>query len=59
MTTTVRMLLAAAVLMLLAGVIFALLRLWIYAALLGAGALGCAAAAMNHRGRRETGTARK
>ena len=37
MTTTVRMLLAAAVLMLLAGVIFAILCLWIYAALLGAG----------------------
>ena len=52
MTTTVRMLLAADALMLLAGVIFALSRLWIYAALLGAGALGCAAAAMNHRGRR-------
>lgn len=52
MTTTVRLLLAAAVLMLLAGVIFALLRLLIYAALLGAGALGCAAAARNHRGRR-------
>ena len=52
MTTTVRLLLAAAVLMLRAGVIFALLRLWIYAALLGAGARGYAAAAMNHRGRR-------
>ena len=52
MTTTIRMLLAAAALMLLAGVIFALLRLWIYVALLGAGALGCADAAMNHRGRR-------
>ena len=52
MTTIVRLLLAAAVLMLLAGVIFALLRLWIYAALLGVGALGCADAAMNHRGRR-------
>ena len=45
MTTTVRMLL-------LAGVIFAILCLRIYAALLGAGALGCAAAAMIHRGRR-------
>ena len=40
MTTTVRMLLAAAALMLLAGVIFAILCLRIYAALLGAGALG-------------------
>lgn len=52
MTTTVRMLLAAAALMLLAGVIFSIFCLWIYAAMLGAGALGCAAAAMNHRGRR-------
>ena len=52
MTTTVRMLLAAAALMLLAGVIFALLRLWIYAALLGAGALGLRSRAMIHRGRR-------
>lgn len=52
MTTIVRMLLAAAALMLLAGVIFAILCLWIYSALLGAGALGCAAAAMIHRGRR-------
>ena len=52
MTTTVRMLLAAAVLMLRAGVIFSILCLRIYAALLGAGALGCAAAAMIHRGRR-------
>ena len=40
MTTTVRMLLAAAVLMLLAGVIFSILCLRIYAALLGAGTLG-------------------
>ena len=52
MTTTVRMLRAAVALMLLAGVIFAILCLRIYAALLGAGALGCAAAAMIHRGRR-------
>ena len=52
MTTTVRMLLAAVALMLLAGVIFAILCLRIYAALLGSGGLGCAAAAMIHRGRR-------
>lgn len=53
MTTTVRMLLAAAALMLLAGVIFAIFcacgftrPCWVRAR------WACAAAAMNHRGRR-------
>lgn len=38
---TVRLLLAAAALMLLSGGLCGFLGLWIYAALLGVGALGC------------------
>ena len=52
MTTTVRMLLAAAVLMLLAGVIFAILCLRITRPCWVRARWACAAAAMNHRGRR-------
>ena len=53
--TTVRLLAVAGVLMLLAGGIFAFLRLWIYAALLLAGAFGCLAGALGFRkwGRKE------
>ncbi len=47
--TTVRLLAAAGVLMLLAGCIFAFMRLWLYAALLGAGAFGCLVGAMNFK----------
>ena len=47
--TTVRLLAVAGVLMLLAGGIFAVLRLWIYAALLLAGAFGCLAGALGFR----------
>ena len=47
--TTVRLLAVAGVLMLLAGGIFAFLRLWIYAALLLAGAFGCLAWALGFR----------
>ena len=47
--TTVRLLAVAGVLMLLAGGIFAFLRLWIYAALLLAGAFGCLAEALGFR----------
>lgn len=50
--TTARLLLAAAALLLLAGAIFAFMKLWLYVALLGAGALGCAAAALSHRDER-------
>ena len=42
---------AAGVLMLLAGALFALIRQWVYAALIWAGALGCLAAALNFRGK--------
>ena len=47
--TTVRLLAAAGVLMLLAGGIFVFLRLWIYAALLLAGAFGCLAGTLGFR----------
>ena len=48
--TAVWLLAAAGVLMLLAGGIFALMRKWLYAALLGAGAIGCIAGAINRKG---------
>ncbi len=47
--TIIRLLLAAGVLMLLAGCIFAFLKLWIYSALLCAGAIGCLVAALNFK----------
>lgn len=39
------------ILMLLAGGIFAFIKLWLYAAMLGAGALCCLAAAINFKNR--------
>ena len=50
---TVRLLIAAGVLMLPAGVIFAFLKLWLYAALLAAGAFGCLIGAMNFNNKRD------
>lgn len=50
---SVRLLLAAGALMLLAGGLFAILQRWIYAALLGAGALGCLTAAICFKNRKE------
>lgn len=47
--TTVKLLFAAGALMLLAGVIFTFMRLWIIAGLMGAAALGCLAGALNFR----------
>lgn len=47
--TAMRLWIAAGVLMLLAGVIFGFLGQWIYAALVGVGACGCLAAALNSR----------
>lgn len=44
-----RLLIAAAVLMLLAGGIFGLLRLWLCAALIFVGSFGCAVAALNFK----------
>lgn len=43
------LLLAAAVLMLLAGAIFGFMRMWIYAAMLWVGAFCCAVAALNFK----------
>lgn len=47
---TGRLLLTAAALMLLSGVLCGFLGLWIYAALLGVGALGCLVSAWNFKG---------
>ena len=45
--TAVRLLLIAAVLMLLSGCLLALAQLWLQAALVWGGAFGCAVAALN------------
>ncbi len=45
----VRLLIAASVLMLHAGGVFAFMKLWPYAALLGAGSLGCLVGAVNFK----------
>lgn len=45
--TAVRLLITASVLMVHAGVVFAFMKLWLYAVLLGVGALGCMVGAMN------------
>ncbi len=49
----VGLLIAASVLMLHAGGVFLFMKLWLYAALLGAGALGCLAGAVNFKGMNE------
>lgn len=46
---TVRLLIVASVLMVHAGGVFAFMKLWLYAALLGAGALGCMVGAINFK----------
>lgn len=53
METAFRLLIAAGILLLLAGAIFAFLSQWGYAALLWAGALGCLAAALNFKNRKD------
>lgn len=50
---TVRLLVAAGVLMLLAGVIFAFLKLWLCAALVAMGAFGCLIGAVNFKNKRD------
>ena len=45
----VRLLLTAGILLLIAGVIFAILQVWLYTGLLWAGAFGCLMAALNFR----------
>lgn len=49
--TAVRLLVAAAVLMLLSACIFCFLRYWLYAVLVTAGAFGCLAAALSFKNR--------
>ena len=46
---TVRLLITASVLMVHAGGVFAFLKLWLYAVLLGVGALGCMVGAINFK----------
>ena len=48
-----RLLVAAGVLMLLAGCIFGFLQQWIYAALVWVGAFGCLVAALNYKNRKD------
>ena len=48
-----RLLVAAGVLMLLAGCIFGFLQQWIYAALVWVGAFGCLVAALNFKNRKD------
>lgn len=50
--TSVRLLVVAGVLMLLAGCIFGFTKQWIYAALVWVGALGCLIAALNFKNRK-------
>ena len=53
MRMTVRLLLTAVALLLLAGGVLFFARQWLDAALLGAGALGCAAAALNFKNQKD------
>ncbi len=53
MEKAIRLLVAAGILMLLAGAIFGFLDQWLYAALIWAGALGCLAAVLNSRNRKD------
>ncbi len=49
--TAFTLLITAGILMLLSGGIFAFIKLWLYAAMLGAGVLCCLAAAINFKNR--------
>lgn len=51
--TSVRLLLAGGILMLVAGCIFAFTHQWIYAALVSVGTFGCFAAALNFKNRKD------
>lgn len=50
---TVRLLLTAGIMMVIAGCIFGLISQWIYAALVWVGTLGCCMAALNFRNRQK------
>ena len=53
MENATKLLVCAGILMLIAGAIFGFLSQWLYAALIWAGALGCLAAALNFRKRKD------
>lgn len=50
---TVRLLLTAGILLMIAGCIFGFIGKWIYAALVWAGAFGCCIAALNYKNQKE------
>lgn len=50
-----RLLLTAGILLLIAGVIFAILQVWLYTSLLWVGAFGCLMAALNFRDSKNDG----
>jgi len=52
---SVRLLLTAGILLLMAGVIFAILQLWLCTSLLWAAAFGCLMAALNFRNSKSDG----
>ena len=52
---SVRLLLTAGILLLIAGVIFAILPIWLYTGLLWAGAFGCLMAALSLRNSKNDG----
>lgn len=52
---SVRLLLTAGILLLIAGVIFAILQVWLYTGLLWAGVFGCLMAALNFRNSKNDG----
>ena len=53
MNTAARLLMAAAVLMLLSSCIFGFGQQWVYAALVWVGAFGCLVAALNFKNRKD------
>ena len=55
LSLSARLLLTAGILLLIAGVIFAILQVWLYTGLLWAGAFGCLMAALNFRDSKNDG----
>jgi len=56
---TVRLLLTAGILLMIAGCIFGFISQWIYAALVWVGAFGCCIAALNFKNQKEKEAANK
>ena len=56
---TVRLLLTAGILLMIAGCIFGLISQWLYAALVWVGAFGCCIAALNFKNQKEKEAANK